>query len=65
MKSIKSSSSAVGKQESFLNITVRKTAHSCCCTFAVSCLCCCAMNQKEQVKIKIVFFSLLTDISLT
>lgn len=57
---MKSSSSAVGEQVSFLNITVRNyqlwAACSCCCAIAVSCLCGYAMNQKEQVKI-IFFFS--------
>lgn len=32
-------------------------ARSCCYTIAVSCLCGCAMNQKEQIKMKTFFSS--------
>lgn len=49
-------------QVSFLN-SVRNyqlwAARFCCCTIAVSCLCGCAVNQKEQIKMKIIFFLLL------
>lgn len=59
---MKSNSSAVGVQVSFLN-SVRNyqlwAARSCCCTIAVSCLCGCAMSQKEQIKMKMIFFLLL------